>query len=856
MSWLVGWLRVALIDLRGDLRRFAVLLACLALGVGTIAFVGSVGAALQSALVRDARTLLGGDMQLSLSYRAATEEERKLFASLGRVTEVIEVLNSAQANDQSAFLAIRAIDANYPLLGTATYEGSSEPLIDLVGYRDGHYGIVVGSLLLDRLGLQLGDQVRVGDADFVIRGIVGKLPDQLLSGVGIGIPALVSLDGLATTNILAPGVLASHDYKLLLDPPDFFAAEKRIADAFPNAGWKVSAPRDATADLSRFFDIFGRFLTIVGLSALLVGGVGVSNAVSAYVTERQRAIATMKALGATGARVMVHFLTQVLLLTGVGIVIGILLGIGLTLITLPILGGLIGISLPAVVDPAALWTAAGFGLLTGFTFGYLPLRRALKLKPALLFRSAGSAVEGGLGWRDLLQPGLWLPLALAGLLIYALAAFSTLRPLLVLWYALAVIGAFLVLRLAAFGLQALLRLVPPLRNATLRNALKSIYRPGAPAPVVILSLGLGLALLLLIALIDNNLRHQLDRESIPNAPSFVFMDLFEDEVADLQNFAGSDPDITSFESLPMVTGSILAVNGTPVAELGRKPPPEFAFVFEGDIPLTASAALPDRSSVTSGAWWPPGYAGPPQVSVFDRLREPLGLKLGDELTFRIFGTEIRATIGSFRDYAWRRGGVNFGFVLSPDALSSFPLSYLGLVKAQPGTERALQKRLVETFPDLNLLPVSDALETFATILASVTAAVEAIGGLAVASGILVLAGAMAAGRRQREADAVVMKTLGATRRDVILAYLVEYGLLGLLAAVLAAILGLIGTWAFVEFVLEIDFWVEPHSHRHRRRRRHAPHHRRRHPDHLVGAVGEARELPAGGVKPNLPVTSG
>ncbi len=809
MSWLSGWLRVAIRDLRGDLRRFTILLACLALGVGTITLVGSVGAALQSALLRDARTLLGGDVEATLSYRAANPDERALFESLGRTSEVIEVQGRADGGSGSVFLAIRAVDDNYPLIGTVTLEGDTATLPELLAERDGGHGLVVDPLLLDRLGLKLGDSVTVGDAPFVLTGLLGKTPDQVTSGVQFGLSALMSVDAVNATGILKPGVLASWRYKMLTGTADFETVKATIQSRSPDAGWKVNSPRDATADLSRFFDIFARFLTIVGLSSLLVGGVGVSNAISAYVTERQRSIATMKALGATGPHILFHFLTQVLLLTVVGIVLGLILGTLLAMVILPILGGLLGLALPAVVDIPTLWTATGFGLLTGFAFGYLPLVRAERLKPALLFRSAGSAIEGGLTRRDLLRPSLWLPLGLAIAAIYGLAALTTGRPLLVLWYAIGVLAAFAILRLAAWALQRLLKLIPPLPNAALRNAIKAIHRPGAPAPVVILSLGLGLALLLLIALIDGNLRHQLDRESIPNAPSFVFMDLFEDEVAAIRDFTVNDKGVELFSDLPMITGAIEAINDVPVKELERTPPPEFAFVLDGEIPLTAADALPDNSTVTEGSWWPPGMTGEPQVSVFQRLKEPLGLAIGDTLTFRIFGEPVTVRIGSFRDYAWRSGSVNFGFVLSPNALEAFPLSYLGLMKAAPGHEREVEQRLVAAFPDLLFIPVGEALETFTAILANVTTAVEVIGGLAVVSGVLVLAGAMAAGRRQRESDAVVMKVLGATRGDVVRAFLVEYGMLGLLSALLASLLGLAGTWAFVEYVLEIDFWADP-----------------------------------------------
>lgn len=809
MSVLAGWLRVALIDLRGDVRRFGVLLACLALGVATIAIVGSVGAALQSALNRDARTLLGGDLEAQLSYRLANDEERALFNTLGTVAELVDVLGNGVIGDNSVFLTLRGVGPNYPLVGSVDITEPQTPgasLQDLLVFKDGAWGIVADDLLEDRLGVKVGERFTIDNLTFELRGIIAGVSDQMGSGMAIGIPTFVSVEALKATTLLNEGATTRFHYKMLLKVP-FEEAKQKILTTFPDAGWKVASPSDATADMSRFFDVFARFLTIVGLSALIVGGVGVSNAIAAYVTERQRSIATLKALGATSGRILFHFLAQVLLLTLAGIVLGLVLGGIITIIALPIVGGLLGISLDPIVDVPSLLVASGFGLLVGLAFAFLPLKRAEALRPALLFRAAGAAVEGGLSWRDMLRPGFWLPLLVAAALIYLLAYASTRRPELVLWYSIGVIASFIILRISGWILQRLLRLIPAPRNAGFRNALKSIYRPGAPAPTVILSLGLGLALLLLIALIDNNLRHQLDSESIPDAPSFVFMDLFDDEVTNITEFAKADPRIESFEATPFLRGAIDSVNGKSYAELPPIPE-EFRNAFEGEIPLTTSGPLPPQSSVVEGEWWPEGYDGDPEVCVFDQIAHPLGLKVGDQVVFQIFGETVSARVACLRTFTWRSGGVNFAFVLTPGVLDQFPVSYLGLMKTKAGEERPVQKDLVSNFPDSVFLPVTDALDLFSRVLNSVTNAVAVIGALAVVSGLLVLAGAMAAGRRQREADAVIMKVLGASRGDIVRAYLIEYGVLGGLSALLAAALGLVGTWAFVTQVLEIDFNVD------------------------------------------------
>ncbi len=808
MRAVLSLLRVALLDLRGDLRRFGVLIACLALGVGTIAMVGAVGASLQAALDRDARLLLGGDIEARLTHRAASAGERALFERLGTVSEAIDYLARARVEGESAFVWTRGVDANYPLLGAVDFDGEGS-LGDALAERDGVLGTLVDARLLDRLGVAVGDRIGIGSGEFEIRGILKSVPDEVSQGVVIGFPLLLSTSGVAATEVLKPGGLARYHYKIALNQGvGFDAAAARIRSAFPDAGWHISSPGDATEELARYFDLFRRFLTIVGLSALLVGGVGVANAVSAYVTERQRSIATMKALGATRTRVLLHFLTQVMVLTGVGIALGAGVGAALTLVALPYLGPALGLPLTPTIDWPSLGSAAVFGLLIGFTFAYLPLHRAQAMRPALLFRSVGGAAEARAGWRDWLRPGVMLPVlaSLAG--IFAMAVLDTDRPEIVFWYGLGAIVAFLVLRLAADLLQNALRLVPPAPDAVLRNAVKAIYRPGAPAPTVILSLGLGMALLLLIALIDNNLRHQLDPSIRVDSPTFVYMDLFEDEVAEFETLSQTDPRFESFAAVPVVRASSYTVNGEPPPELDE-PSKDMAIYFGDEQPLSYSASVPQGSRVVGGAWWPAGYQGAPLVSVSEQLRVAQGLKLGDEVTFQVFGEPVTTRIASFRSYEWQRGGINFPFVLSPGALEAYPVSYFGLIKAVDGAERDLQRQLVETYPELVFIPVDEAIGALRGVIDAISKAIAVVGGLAVASGMLVLAGALATGRRQREADSVVAKVLGATRGDVIRSYVIEYGLVGALSALLAAVLGVAGTWAFMAIVLESDFVVDP-----------------------------------------------
>lgn len=809
MKIIASWLRVALTDLGNDLRRFSILFACVALGVGTIATVGGVATALQSGLTQDARAMLGGDLEAQLSYRQANAEERALLDEYGTVAEIIEVLDRASMDGATAALSLRGVEPTYPLLGTVAIEGPTAPLDEILAERDGVHGLVVNSLAIERLGAVIGDEVSIGQARFQIRGVLGELPDQLTRGLTFGIPAMVSIAGLLEADILPPGTFARYRYKLLLEPEfSFEAAETALKTASPSAGWQVKSAPEATSDLARFFDLFSRFLTVVGLAVLLVGGIGVSNAITAYLADRQGAIATLKSLGATGNRILVHFLTQIAILALIGILIGLTFGAAMTMLVLPPIGGLLGLTVEPQIDWKALGIASLFGFLSSFAFGYLPLQRARVLRPAMLFRSAGAGTEGRFTWREIAEPATSLPLLAAAGGLFGLAVLTTGRPQLVVYCAAGAIAAFAILRTAAYLIQAGLQALPPSPLLPVRHALQNIHRPGAPAPTVMLSLGLGLALLLMISLIDTNLRRQLTGDGETPVPSFVFMDLFEDEAEALTDLSQADPRIDSFKLSPMLRGALTAINDTPLAELPSMPA-ESSLLVDSEIPLTYAAELPEQSRIVEGQWWPSDYSGEPLVSVFNGLRTNLGLKLGDSVEFNLFGQTVVATIANFVSYEWRGGNMNFTFVLSPGALDDFPTSYLGLLKTAPDEEDAVQSMLVADYPELMILPVADALEAISTIVDAVADAVAIIGGLALVSGVLVLAGALSAGRRQRESDAVVHKVLGATRGRLLGTFAIEYGLLGLLSALFAMGLGIAGAWVIATWVIQIDFVVQP-----------------------------------------------
>jgi putative ABC transport system permease protein len=787
----------------------------------TIAAVGSVGDALQAAVVRDATKLMGGDIEASRSDRRANPDELAYLRSLGPLAEADDSNGRAIAGDNTAFLDIIAVDNNYPLVGhvdSPQLKDDQKPGT-LLDNRDGVWGALVDPTALDRLGIKLGDQFQIGQTTYQARGLLNSLPDSAARGFHLGITTMISVDALAATPDARPplpGMLTQYRYKILQPnkPVDDAVAylegkEQQILDHFGDAPeWKTRNPREAAGNLARFYDLFTQFLLIVGLSALLVGGVGVSNAVAAYINARQRSIATMRSLGATSNRILFHFLTQLGVLSLAGVLIGLAIGATATALFLPVLGRILNVDLPPSIHPVALLTALGFGMLVAFAFSFLPLARAQEMKPAILFRSVGTAVETGATRRGIWRPRNLVPLLVAALLIFLLAWATTRDIKLVAWYTLGVIAAFLLLRFAGILLQWLLRLVPPAANTELRNALKAVYRPGSPAPIVILSLGLGLAMLLLIVLIDNNTRSQLQGQVTRDAPSFVATDLFPDEVDDLNTLAKTPANgIARVVAAPSYSGKITTIKGRPADDyknLGG----EVDFLLADTIPMTWKAAQPAGSTVIAGQWWPADYNGPPLISLRASTAAALGMRIGDEMTFDLYNQTITAKLANIRDYQFQSMEMEFLITFSPHALDGLPGDFMAGVKAVPGDEQTVERELAKNYPDLTFIPIGDALNQAATILDQLSTAVDVVGGLAVINGLLVLAGTMAAGRAQREADAVVNKVLGATRGDVIRAFVLEYSILGAFAAILAAVLGVIGAWAISVYALQIDYAID------------------------------------------------
>ncbi len=795
----LAW-RFARRELRSGLGGFRVFLACLALGVATLAAVGTISADLLNGLQRDARNLLGGEVDLRLFNRDLTPEERQWLETNSQALSAVANLRAMASNPESGerrLVELKAVDGDYPLYGALSLSPEQSPREGLEA-RDGRWGALAAPELFRRLGLSVGDSLRVGVETFELRGEILKEPDSTARAVTLGPKLILPLESLQATGLAQPGSLVYRHWRMVLPAGETFESwTARLAEAFPDAGWRVRGLDEAAPSVARFVSQVRLFMTLVGLTALVVGGVGVANAVRAHLDSRRDTIAALKCLGASSGLIVKLYLMQVLLLAGVGTLAGVLLGGLAPVVAGPFLSELFNITLGGAPDVLPLLRAAAMGLLTALLFAFMPLARAQGLPAAGLFR-------GHVDTRQIRRPAwLWPAMGVTGTLLIALAVLGSVDRLFALGFIGGAAAALLLFRLAASAVIWAARRLPRPRHTTLRLALGNLHRPGAPTVSVVLSLGLGLTVLTAVTLIQANLNRQVSEEIPENAPTFYFIDIQNDQVETFDRLVDQHAAKGAMERVPMLRGRITAVDSTPVAEL--EVPPDVAWVFEGDRGLTWAKTPYPGVELVAGDWWPADYQGDTKLSLDANLAELLGLTIGDTLTVNVYGRDVTAEIANLRRIDWQNLRINFIMIFSPGLLDKAPASHIATVRVGAAEEAALADAVADAFPNVSGIRVREALESFTKMLDSVATAVGATGSITLLAGLLVLAGAIAAGERRRRYDSVVLKVLGATRSVLAGGLAIEFLLLGLVTAVIAGAIGGLAAWVVVTLVMGSTF---------------------------------------------------
>lgn len=809
-------LRLAVRDLRGSLRNFRVLMACLALGVFAIAAAGSTRQAVESGIAQNAQILLGGDLEVSQTYQALDSEQRAALLAHGQISEAQELRVMARTGVPSSpdwrqsLAELKAVDAAYPLFG-AVQLSTGQALPDALAQGDGGvWGAVMEPALATRLNLQVGQLFHLGDAQLRLTALITEEPGRGAARLAFGPRLMIALPALPATGLLQLGSLVREVVTVkITDGLSSAQLAEALKVQFPHAAWSLRLLDDASPGVKRTLDSVALYLTLVGLTALLVGGLGVANAIQAYLQGRIATIATLKTLGASSGRILAIYGVQVALLSAAGVGLGLVAGALVPVVAAPLLASMLPVPLEVAVYPLPLLNAATFGLLIALVFALWPLLNSRRTPAAALFRSAegGDTVSGtAIGWQG------WVTLGLACLALIALTLATSDRLVVAAGFIVGSLGALALFRLVAQGLMALARRAtdsPTLLRGRpgLRMALSSLYRPGTQTPSLVVSLGLGVSVLVTIALIEANLTRQITETLPAQGPAYYFIDIQPDQREPFLNAVAASPQATLLDTAGIVRGRISALKGQPVDI--DSIPPDVQWAVRGDRALTSAVTLPEGAHVSAGQWWPTDYAGPPLLSLAENLAKGLGVTVGDSVTVNILGRDITATIANLRDVQWSSLSMNFAVILSPGTLNGAPLTWIASVAVPPAHEEALQRAVAEVAPNASSISVRQALAMVADILHQAGLAVRSTALVTLLSGALVLGGALAAGQRRRRYEAVVLKVLGAVRRDVLRAHGVEYGLIGLSTGVLSLLIGSLASWAVMEFVMKMPWAPMP-----------------------------------------------
>ena len=795
--------RLALRELRSGLGGFYILVMCIALGVAAMAGVAATSRAIVDGMSAQSEELLGGDVSFSLVHREATEIERAFIGEFGRVSKAATLRGMLRRSDgkDQALINIKAVDAFYPLIGTVEFEGTKS-LANSFTRADDKYGIIVAPILLERLDLKTGDPVNLGTGQFYIAGVLTKEPDQLTGSAILGPRVLMSEEALATSGLVQPGSLVTWHYRVdFADGVVLSALMQRARDLHPDAGWRIRSKGNAANGLRRNLNRFSQFLSLVGLAALCVGGVGVANAIQLHIGRSQKVIAIYKCLGAGSGLVFRIYFVQALILASIGIFAGLVLGAIIPHVITLFAGSAIPIQ-PVIFPVKELGIAALYGYLSAILFALWPLARTGKIPAAALFRDQIQRTKVRPGWKLIA-----VILAILGCLV-GLALILSRQPELTMVFLGSLFAAFVLLRVVGSLIMWVARHIPKPRQTTIRLALASLSRNGSLTPSVVLSLGLGITLIVALTLIDGNLRQQLTGSLPDRAPGFFFVDVQNTELDKFKaHITNLEPEAELFH-VPMLRGRIKAINGI-LAE-DWKTVEHSRWALRGDRGITYSDVLPESSSLLSGEWWSEGYSGPPLVSIESGVAEGLGLKLGDVIEINVLGRRMSAKIANFRKVDWDSLGINFVMVFSANTFKGAPHTHLATLslpddKSNIENEARILRETTKAFPAVTSIRVKDALNRINDLVTQLAWGVRGISSLALLASMLVLGGALAASQAQRIYDAVILKSLGATRKKLVQLFLLEYAIIGVVTGLFGIVAGSLIAWTVLSAEMTIPF---------------------------------------------------
>jgi putative ABC transport system permease protein len=807
------WVSLAIRESRGSAGRLAFFAVCLSVGVAAVVAVAGLSQALDGGIQSRARELLAADLAVS-SRRPIPDEvvaavDRLAGARRTGVVELASVVSrptsagGGSTPGPSTLCEIKAVGSGYPFYGEVVTT-PNRPLTDLLAAD----GVVVGPELLAHLDLEVGDGLRVGSASFTIRGTVTSEPDRLEIGFTFGPRVLMSLEGIERTGLLGVGSRVGHRLLVRLPgeatPSQVRAAAEPVRAAIADPQFvEVETYPEAQPALRNALARVERFLGLVALVSLLIGGIGVAQAVRAWLAGRLDAIAVLRALGVRPREVFTLYLGQTALLALVGSVVGALVGAVVARLVPAVLGDLLPVPVEVGWQPAAMARGIALGVGVAVLFALRPLYDVLRVPPVRVLRRDA----------DPLPVSRTVATALFAVLAAGVTATATVQSgslLRGLQFAVGLMVATAVLSAGAWLVVRAVGTTPrELGSVALRHGLAALARPGSGTLGAVVALGLGVLTVLGMYLVQGRMSAQLEADLPADAPTVFLVDIQPDQWDGVRAVL-EDAAAESLDSVEVVMARLQAINSVPVEELVPERGEDTGdrrWVLTREQRLTSLETLAEDNVIVDGALWSDPKR--PEVSIEQDFAADLGVGVGDTVTFNVQGVPLELLVSSIRTVEWERFSINFFLVVEPGVLDEAPRFRIAAARLAETAEKPVQDLLAATYPNVTMLRIREVLDKIVAVLQQLGFGVRLLGAFTVLAGIAILAGAVSASAVRRGRQVALYKTLGMTRAQVAAVFTVEYALVGLVAGVIGTVGGVVLAWLVTRFGFEIAWAWSP-----------------------------------------------
>jgi putative ABC transport system permease protein len=785
LSWkragAIGWR-----DLRSAPGKFGFVVLSVAVGVAALVGVRGFSESFRRTLSTEARSLMAGDLTARLFHQPTAEEKDKIAAIAQpggiRTTWVTETVSMASAPPDPVplLVSLKAVDpSEYPYYGKAELE----PAMSLQQALEGDSAVVAEEFLI-RLNARAGQTLRLGGRSFIISAVLKQEPDRLSAGAGLGPRVMISQMALERTGLIAPGSRASQKLLMKLPPQaDPIALRKQVETALPDA--QVMDYREGNPGLNRGLDNATAILSLICLVAMVLGAIGVAMAMHAHLEQRMDMLAILKAVGASSGDLLRIFLLQTLGLGIAGGLVGVAAGVGVMAALPAVFGKLLPVHAMLEFPWRSVAAGLGTGLLTTLLFCLPPLLDVRNVRPVLVLRrlveqgpnrSFGAFIDHWVArWLQLVISAA-VVLALGGI-AWALSDSAMVGTVFGIGLALVLTVSLVLSAIALLALRFLLNRTRLRLPSFLRHGLSNLYRPGNQSAAVLAALGTGVMLILAVYLMQSMLLRDIRETASPKLPNIFLIDVTTDEVAGVKEFFTHQPGVSqSLDLMPVVTGRFVSLNGKPLADLKDQ---HFPRRMLENAELSWSDAPRAGDKVTQGKWWTD--SGAAELAVGEGTAQRLHLSLGSTVEMEVGGMVRTLKVAAIYRADGQHLGARVAFVLPSGQLKDQPATWYGGAHVDPKQVAAMERALFAAYPTITVINLADVLERIESVVDQITFVVRFLAGFSIFAGLMILASSIASTRFRRMREAVVLKTLGATRMRIVRTFSVEFSVLGLLA---------------------------------------------------------------------------